>query len=237
MAKFKILSVILSFLLITSCSEDDSITSESLSAEEAVEIIEAALAEESGGLTETAIAYTKAFVEEISQNVQCNATSTDSYEFTRNGSVTQASYTFNWEFLITCNGLSIPQSASFTANGNGSYNTQRIDSEDASTLSASITGLQPTSSEMTFNGSYERMGSQQISINQTIKDVTTDFNATITDLIVNKSDYEIASGSGVFTLSGDANGNSFSFEGSLTFNGDNTATVTINGNAYTIELN
>lgn len=237
MTKFKIHTVILAFLFITSCSEDDSITSESLSAEEAVEIIEAALAEESGGLSETAIAYTKAFVEEISQNVQCNATSTDSYEFTRNGSVIQASYTFNWEFLITCNGLSIPQSASFTANGSGSYSTQRIDSEDSSTLSASITGMQPTATQLSYNGSYGRTGSQQISINQTTKNVTTDFNVAISDLVVNKSDYNVASGTGIFTLSGDANGNSFSFEGSLTFNGDNTATVTINGNAYTIELN
>jgi len=237
MRKFKIHGLILAFLFITSCSEDENISSESLSAEEAVEIIEAALAEESGGLAETASAYTKAFVEEISQNVQCNTTSTNSYEFTRNGSVTQASYAFDWEFLITCNGLSIPQSASFTANGSGSYSTQRIDSEDSSTLSAGITGMQPSATQLIFNGSYERMGSQQISINQTTENVTTDFNIAITDLNVHKSDYKIASGTGTFTLSGDANGNSFSYEGSLTINGDNTATVTINGNAYTIELN
>ncbi|MCS4436678.1 hypothetical protein [Aquiflexum gelatinilyticum] len=209
----------------------------SLTEEEAVEIIEGFLAEKSAGMEETTSEYARTYQEEISLNVQCNQQIADSYYFTNNGSVVQADYKYNWNFTLNCSGLSVPQSAVFSSTGSGTYTTARIASDDSSTFTATVTGLQPSSSTMIFNATYQREGTQQLTTNQNTRSLSSDFNASIVDLIIGKSDFEVESGTGSFTLSGSTNQGNFNYDGSLVFNGDNTATITINGNQYTIDLN
>lgn len=239
MKKSKILLATMFGLAMFSCSDDDENveTTQSITEEEAVEIVEASLAEESAGLEETTYEYAKTYEEETSLNVQCNQQVTDSYMLSHNGSLVQASYDYNWNFTITCNAANIPQSATFNSSGSGTYTTPRLESDDSSTFAATVTGLQPTSSVMTYNATYERIGTQQLTTNQTTRSINSDFNTSLVDLVVGKSDYEVDSGTGTFTLTGTTNQGDFSYDGSLVFNGDNTATVTINGNQYTIDLN
>lgn len=236
----KILITVLFSSLFFSCSDDDDTTiteTQGITEEEAVVIVEASLAEESAGLEETTYEYAKTYEEETSLNVLCNQEISDSYNFSHNGAIVQASYDYYWSFTITCNGLNVPQSASFDSSGSGTYTTARLESDDTSKLSATVTGLQLTSALMTYNATYERIGTHQLRTNQNTRSITTDFNASIVDLVVSKSDYEVDSGTGTFTLTGATNQGNFSYDGSLVFNGDNTATVTINGNQYTIDLN
>lgn len=238
MKNSKLLLAVLLGLFIVSCSDDDdNTTTQAITEEEAVVIVEASLAEESAGLEETTYEYAKTYQEETSLNLQCNQQVSDSYNFTHNGSVVQAEYNYSWVYTITCNALNVPQTATFNATGNGTYTTPRIASDDSSTFTATVTGLQPLSSTFTFNATYQREGTQQLTTNQTTRNLTTDFNATLVDLIVGKSDYEVDSGTGSFTLSGSTNQGNFNYTGNIVFNGDNTATVTINGNQYTIDLN
>lgn len=237
MKKSKILLAIVSGLFIVSCSKDDDTITQTITEEEAVEIAEASLAKQSAGLTETTYEYTKSYEQEISLNLQCNQQATDSYNVTFNNSIIQAAYNYNWNYTVTCNGLNIPQSATFNSSGNGTYTTSRIASNDTSTLTATVTGLQPTSTTMNFNATFEREGTKQLTTNQTTRTANTDFNATLVDLIVGKSDYRIDSGNGMFSLTGSTNQGNFSYEGTIIFNGDNTAIITLNGNQYTINLN
>ncbi|SEJ83111.1 hypothetical protein SAMN05192553_1239 [Cyclobacterium xiamenense] len=240
MKKSKILFALVIGLAMFSCSDDDDnsmVETQAITEEEAVEIVEKSLAEESAGLEETTYEYAKTYGEEISLNVQCNQPVTDSYMYSYNGTLVQASYDFNWDFTITCNALNVPQSATFNSSGSGTYTTPRIESDDSSTFMATVTGLQPTSSVLTYNATFERVGTQQLTTNQTTRTVTSDFDATLVDLVVGKSDYEVDSGTGTFTLTGSTNQGNFSYNGSIVFNGNQTATLTINGNQYTIDLN
>lgn len=237
MKNLKNLAAIIISLSIVSCSDDDETITQAITEEEAVEIIEASLAKESAGLEASTYEYAKTFEEETSQNVQCNEQVTDSYNFSHNGSVVQASYNYSWNYTITCNGLNVPQSATFNATGSGTYTTSRLASNDSSTFTASVTGLQPTSSAIIFNATYQREGTQQLTTNQATRSVNTDFNATVVDLTVGKADYQVDSGTGSFTLSGSTNQGNFIYTGNIVFNGNNTATVTINGSQFTIDLN
>lgn len=240
MKSSKILFAIIGGLFIVSCSDNDDNTmtqTQAITEEEALEIVEASLAEESAGIEETTYEYAKTYEEETSLEVQCDQEVSDSYTFTYNGAIVQAAYDFNWSYIISCNELSVPQSASFNSSGSGTYTTARIESDDSSRFTATVTGLQPTSSAIIFNATFQRDGTQQLKTNQISKSVTSEFNSTLVDLVVSKSDYEVDSGMGTFTLTGSSNEGNFSFEGSLVFNGDNTATVIINGNEYTIDLN
>lgn len=237
MKSFHPLLVVLVCVAMISCSDTVSTDVESLTVDEAIDIIESSLSEESAGLLETVKEYTEVFMEEFSIDPQCNATTTDSYSFMQNGSLVQAEYNFNWENTITCNGLSIPQSASFLSSGAGTYRTQRIASEDSSRFSTDISGLQPAASAIEFSGNYTRLGSQEITINQTVKNVETDLRIDLSDLVLTKSENQLTSGSGEFTLVGEANGEPFSIVGTIVFNDDRTATVSINGDEYRIDFN
>ena len=183
MKNSKFLLPLIAGLFIVSCSDDDnSITeTQSITEEEAVEIVEASLAEESAGLEETTYEYAKTYEEETSLNIQCNQQVTDSYMFSHNGTLVQADYDYQWEFTISCNGVNIPQSATFNSSGSGTYTTPRIESNDNSTFMATVTGLQPTSSVITFNATFERVGTQQLTTNQTTRSITSDFNANLVD--------------------------------------------------------
>lgn len=241
MKNFKILSFLFLVFMAFSCSdsEDNPLVEpeQSITEEEAIDLVESSIAEETAGLTKSSYDYTKSYEEGIAQNIQCENTIQDNFSYTNNGAFAEVNYNFMWEYTISCNALSVPQSALLNVSGSGIYTTPRIASDDSSSLSAQLSGLQPTSSNIIYNGTYERSGIQQVTTNQVSKTITTEFNAAISDLTVKKSDYSVSSGSGTFTLSGSNDGESFSFEGSITFNGDGTATIVINGNEYAIDIN
>ena len=221
-----------------SCNKDsDDDSTPAVTEEEAVELVEASLSEESAGASATTAEYARAYEEEIEQNVQCNVGQQTSYNLTYNGNLAQANYHFEWDYLIACNSLSIPESATLNSSGNGTYSTNRLESDDASTFNASVTGLEPSVSAMTFNGNFERSGTQRLTTNQNTRSITSTFSTQLNDLVVSKADYQIDSGTGSFTLTGTNNEHQFSFAGTIEFTGNQTATVTINGSSYNISLN
>lgn len=221
-----------------SCSLDPKIDPKvAISEEEAVAIIEGFLAGESAGMEETISEYARTYQEEFSLDVQCNQEIAESYNFSNDGSVVQADYKYNWTFTVSCNGLNVPQSAVFNSIGNGTYSSPRIESEDSSAFAATVTGLQPSSSSVIFSGTYQRKGTQQLRTDQKVRNLSTEFNANIENVKVEKAGYHLDSGSGMFILKGSSDQGNFSISGSIVFNGGKSATVTINGNEYTIDLN
>lgn len=235
----RILLTIVTALFIISCNKDDitnELETQAITEEEAVEIVETSLAAESAGLSETTYTYAKVYEEETVQNVTCDEDVTDNYEVYRKGTVAEADYDFDWTYKINCNMLSIPQSATLTAESAGVYSSQRIESDDSSTLTATVTGLQPSSDDIVYAGEFTRNGTQKITTNKNSKSLTTKFTSSFESITVSKSSYSITSGKGSFSLSGTLSDETFTYNGSLVFNSDNTATLTINGSEYTIDL-
>ena len=237
-------SIFLAIILVLgifSCSNDDDSNDDlnnQITEEEASEIIETSLKSDTGGLTETTKSYSDDLENDITLNDLCNTLYNDTFSFSYSNNFVDAGYTVNWEYELTCNALNVPQSAVFSSTSSGTYNTQRISSNDTSMSSFNITGLQPSANAYTFNGQYKREGSQVFTtINQT-RTFTSTLTVDISNITVDKVDYEIISGSGNATLNITMNnGNTFLFEGALTFNGNGTATLSLNGNTYTLTLN
>ncbi len=143
-----------------------------------------------------------------------------------------ANYTTNWAWTLNCEGL-FPVSLDYSRDMEGIYETNRIFSDDGASSSWTLTNL-ITGPAYLFNGTYSRNGSQTSKIgNQNSFSSTVDI--TSTDIAFDKSEQEINSGTATFILTGQGTGgNTFSFEGSITFTGDQTATIIINGNEYPI---
>lgn len=227
-------------LALNSCSKDDEIIAPSdvLTEQDAVELIESSLQKSTGGLSQTASVYSAELDTEITVNASCDSLYEETLPYTYNGNLIQANYTKYWAYQLACSNLNIPQTADFNASSTGTYSTPRIESDDVTQSSFTISGLQPTSDAFLFNGSYSREGSQQITINQVTRSINSTLSVEVIDLLLNKGTYEINSGTGTCSLTGSTDqGNTFLFEGDLVFNGNGTASLTVNGNTHLIELN
>lgn len=227
-------------LSLTSCNKDDDSTSDAIEEVDAVETIENSLVAESNGMSrsmETTMVYAE------SQNLYTDSPSLNcgqlyAESFSENYSSPDYSYNYsaNCSYLLSCNAEGNAQSFNYSFSRNGDYDTPRMSSDDNVNANWDVTDLDASTSNTIFNGSYVRIGSQV----SKVRNMNT-FNSTLTyslnGIAVNKDTYKIASGSASVVFEGTStSGNSYTYNGTITFNGDDTATLVINGNTYTIYL-
>lgn len=226
---FKLSAFILSICIISSCSKRKEFTEE-----DAAEIIEKSIEKDTYGVSELITKYSENLVNSYS-SYPCDQYDT-SYSFSYSGPLVNSDYQVNWDYTLICGLFSVPSAAELNATISGSYSTNRINSNDNSNASLNVTGIEFSASSLNFNGSLTRNGNQTISINSKTRNVTSDINIELTNVSVNKSSFAIESGTGSVVISGNNGSDSFSFSGSIVFNGNGNATLTINGNTYQISV-
>ncbi len=226
--------------VVVSCNSDDSNSSDALQEEDAVEVIENSLKEDTGGLSKT-VETTVSLVDEEgvyteTPYINCGETYNHNYSFQNEVNNYSADYQFTSTYMLNCNGNSNPESFSYQFTNVGTYDTPRMGSNDGSNANWSLTGLDSSTDNIALNGSYVRNGSQ-VSKVRYMNSFTSTLTYSITNLQVNKTSYQIQSGTAAVSFVGTvSNGNQYTYNGSVTFNGDGTATLTINGNVYIINL-
>lgn len=152
------------------------------------------------------------------------------------GSVT-ASYTHTWEYTLNCDTDSNPVSITGTGNHTGEYDGPRIHSNTNGTRNWTITGLGSSSADFIYNGSHSRSGVHTSKIGKK-NTFTTSIQTVTSNVLVDKSTKHIVSGSATVNATcTSSSGKAYTFTGTLVFNGDETATLTLNGNTYTITFN
>lgn len=171
----------------------------------------------------------------------CNAPVFDT-TITRSGSNTQLgtsySYSIRYNYGYSCSGTpALPQGITLNITTNGTYASKRISSRDNATGTLSGAGVQAASTTITFNGNYTRQAATTFLLKTSVSTTTT-LQITLSNLVVLKSTRVIQSGAGTFTLTGtSSNGGSINFTGSIAYQGNGQATITINGKTYSINLN
>lgn len=232
------LSLLFFTVCVISCSPDndnDSTLSADLTEEEAVEIIENSIQKSTGGITEDVEKFAEELEEEIIVNLECNILYEDDFLFEYENQNLSVSYSVEWDYIMTCNELNIPQTVTFNFNTDGQYSTPRIESTDSSTASFAVSGLQPSASSIVFSGNFNREGNQIFTV-ASGKATQSTIQITLSNLTVNKENYTIISGEGLVQIEGSSQGSSYSFEGSIIFNGNGSATIIVNGTTYTINI-
>jgi hypothetical protein len=223
---------IITLISFNSCRKELPVT---VSPEEIADIVSNALQyETSGAVMEALSAVT---LEDIytALDEHCNETfdSTLNYSYSQN--TVSADYERSMEWVVNCTGFNIPTDIAYTSTANGEYSTFRMSSVDASSNELTITGLDIGGGNYFVNGTSVRTGTQESNIRDISLSSTCDL--TLEEVEISKSTYEIIAGEGTVTVTGEnSGGNSFSFTGSIVFNGDGTATLTLNGTEYTINL-
>jgi hypothetical protein len=137
---------------------------------------------------------------------------------------------------MACSALNVPQNATFSTLTLSMYSSSRVVSDDNGNFMGNATGLQPTILTMNINGEYIRAGTQVLNFRDQ-KEITSTLSIELSELEMRKQGFEILSGNGTIEFTGSAADGTFSFDGTIVFNGNKTATLTINGTTYEIDWN
>lgn len=224
-----------------SCQDEDSNnTGAAVTEAEAADAIEAAVTTESNGVAKMASdAGTVATTEAVytnSPDVACGQQYSDTHSAIGSG----ANYSYDYEgshsYELSCNELGLPDSFAYSYTMAGTYDTPRLYSDDTASADVAITGLSSGTEVAVINGTYTRNGYQESKVRQ-----LRHFNSLITinlaGVSINKTTQQIAGGTASVIITGTGSGGgTFSYDGAITFNGNQTATLVINGNTYTINL-
>lgn len=218
---------------LTSCRKDPEEIVELLSSSEATEIIEDAVANRTAGLTAPTIdaaAIVDAYLN------SCGIPGDTSISKVKTSGVATYDYTFNMDWLVTCSNLGVPQSANIGIAGNGDFASPHWLGTDVTSGDLTFTGLSPQEASYVVNGSYDLSGNLTGSLRRTAPSFDCVVALTLTNLLLDKTTYQITGGSGTATVTATtANGQTKTLNGTLVFNGNGSATVEVNGHEHTFQ--
>ena len=234
----KLLILLLVSSSVFSCLSPEPPTPEiPLTEDEAVEILDAEFQAVAGGVTSNVEDIVSDLIQLVLSGQFCNTQFLDSNSISHQGIFIQTDYSYDYSIYMTCNAFNIPQSATFSTNTNFSLSTANIKSDNTSSFTGNASGLQILSDTVLLDGMYEKTGLQKIDFNDP-KSLNSTFTANLSNFKVSKSASQIEAGVLSFEFSGSTtqNGN-FSYPGSITFHGNKTATLTLNGSNHPISWN
>ncbi|MBS1521518.1 MAG: hypothetical protein JST50_11005 [Bacteroidetes bacterium] len=253
MKNLKLSLIVLLMLGAFSCKKDNSSSStSSVTSDQAADIAAGSLAENSNGFTTVTddIAVNAQGINSTSSNLsvnstqatasvhqECGTTLTDSV--TRNITVDSVTvnYFFKYAHTLNCNSSNVPDNVIDTLNYKGSFDGPRLSSSNSGNAKVTIAGLSPSATDFVVNGQYTRDGSFQSKVGNKASG-NSHISIVGTNITLSKPGRKILSGTATINITGTGpKGNSFSYSGTITFNGDGTATLAWSGGAsYTINL-
>jgi hypothetical protein len=235
------LTFMLMGLTFYSCTNDDNAGSSTTAQEQdAVDAISYSLSSGSNGLSRTMATATSYGAQQNlyvgTPLLECGQPYSANFEDAFTGTNYSFSYSVSRTAQMSCTAEAQPSSFAYTATYQGTYDTPRMSSDDNAVGEWTVTGLDPATNTVTFNGSYVRNGTQ-VSKVRNQNTFTSTLTYQLNSITVSKQTQSIVSGSASIDFAGIAsNGNQFTRSGSVTFNGNGTATLVLGGNTYTINL-
>jgi hypothetical protein len=152
------------------------------------------------------------------------------------GSQYTYSYKLTYNFMVDCNSSNQPDSLSSNLTYSGSYSGPNMSSSNSGSSVFGVSWLLSTDTAYVINGEYKRAGSFASKVD-TANHGSNSITLAISNLTLKRPGRVIEGGSATINISGSTpKHGSFSFIGTVVFNGNGTATVTINGTVYTINL-
>ena len=238
------LTAIMCLLLgaIVSCNKGSgNQPSTSSTTDDAADLVTASLSSNStSGTTTNTDDVTASVVAKVSVDSLCGTTWTDSVNRSANfGSAASFAYKATHTYTLDCatgsNGLA-DDSVTVNSAFSGNYSYSVLTGSYSGTATWDISGLGHGSPTLSVSGEYKRSGTFTSKSDPTFAG-THSVDIVLTNLLLVKPLRTIKSGTATFTITGNTiKRGSFSFTGTIVFNGEENATLTINGNIYLINL-
>jgi len=152
------------------------------------------------------------------------------------GAMYSYSYNVKYKFVVNCNSNNVPDSLSSTLTYSGSFSGPNLSSSNSGSSVFDVNGLLPAAKNFVINGEFKRAGSFSSKID-TSNHGNSNIDIVINSLTLTKPNRKIVSGNAAISITGDVpRKGSFTYTGTLVFNGNGTATLTLNGTVYLINL-
>jgi hypothetical protein len=236
MKTLKIMSLAMLVITMVSCSDDE--TAAGLSSEEQAEMVSAALGESGFATTaeQSAVYANESLEAEVEAKANaCGYSTTESLSITNPaGTLITYAYSYEYEAALVCNNAT-PESLTTSFTYSGEFDAPRLASANSGDGALSVSSLEEVEDVFEVNGSYSRTGS--FSLKARNKNSGNSVVVLLAEnVMVNKASYEIESGSASATITGEVDGEDFTFTAAITFLGDGTATIVIEGITYVSDL-
>lgn len=218
---------------IISCNKGHNAQPNSNSTDEAADLVTASLSVSTQGALSSANDLTVSAQAKIQVDSVCGVTWADSVNRTF-GSQYSYSYKGKYTYALICGSPS--DTVKTTSAYSGAFITPNLASTFSGSSAFSIAGIGRQSNQYIINGNYKRSGSFQ-SKSDTSFEGTHSVDITINNLILTRPLRVIKSGNATFHITGDMpKRGSFDYTGTIVFNGGDTATLTVNGQGYIVNL-
>jgi hypothetical protein len=249
MKTFKLSFFLLLLVVAVSCKKtDNSSVDAAVTADDAVDMAASSLAENSYGLATvtdnvsanalavSSLATGSQSVNDINPHKVCGSTWVDSLSNSGSSGSVSFSYFFKFSHTLNCNANSQPDNISNTLTFHGNFDGPRLTSSNTGGATFTIAGLTQNATSYVINGQYNRKGSFQSKVGNK-KSGQDSVSLSVTNLTLTKPGRKISGGTGTISIAGTTSAHgSFSFTGTLVFNGDGTANLTVEGTVYVIDL-
>lgn len=203
---------------------------------DAAAMVAGSVSENSNGVADLALDASLDASIIVSTHLGCGTVKSDSISRKSSaGSSVSYSYNLKYNFTVNCSN-GVPDSLSSMLTYSGSFSNTHISSTNSGSSAFDLAGLLPTDNNYVINGEYKRSGSFS-SMVDSAKNGNSNIVIMLKSLTILKSNKAIQSGTATIAVSGDVpNKGNFSYTGTLVFNGDGTAKLTLNSTIYNINL-
>jgi len=151
--------------------------------------------------------------------------------YSKNGAT--ANYNLQMHVELKCTGK-IPNAMDYTGTYTGDFDGANMSSTNSGKRNWTITAK--SGSEYNYSGTFTRVGKCTSKVGNK-NSFDSDLTISTSNLVVNSTSYKVMSGSSNVNITcTSSNGNSYVLTGTITFNGNNTATLKLNNNTYTINF-
>jgi len=234
MKKCNVLTALILSIIFTGCSDDDDNGGLVITVDDAAELVAVSMAVNTYG----AVGYMDHVSNQIVDSLDCDESESEERSGNESSNLgdVMVSYTISESYALNCSGGQ--ETASYTFAADQSTVSNPLNTEHTISGNWTVFGVESSSTELTYNGSYSQ-GGQWIYNNQ---DDRTD-NTTTTFLYNNvkagKEDGILFEGTSTFSLSGTSTiYDPYEYEGDIVFQADNICIATFStGEQYEIDLN
>src|ERR1700744_1092449 len=233
---FKLFVVTLILLNAVSCKKP-TVTSLNVSMDDAASMLSGSLSSSSYGVNNISTDASLNAQTSIATNQPCGSTKTDTLiRQSQPGSPASYYYKLIYSHKLTCNTSNSPDNITTNLSYAGNFSNSKLSLKNSGTTSFIVAGLTPTATVYAINGEYKSMGTFKLKPDTT-NTGSANVDIVVKNLIVTKATQVIASGTAAVIVTGTTvKKGDFTYNGTLTFNGNSMATMVINGTTYTVNL-
>jgi hypothetical protein len=235
----------ISFLLVSiamifaSCDKDDETPQIQISPEEAASLIATSLGADQGGL-QGIFADAISVVNEVTdpntggRQIACGASDNTIFTYASEQDETP-SYSFNYDYgwTLTCSG-DAPSQVNINLSYDGSMESPDFTFSYEGNSGFTVTDIMQDI--LTVNGTHNQAATYNLSSEGQQYSGTDTFSYVLTDIKVSKTTSDVQSGTASVQLSGITNRGAYSISATIVYNGDGTATITINGDVFGVDI-